>query len=103
MSPLLVQLTFIFAYAILAEAALSFLGVGVPPRRPDLGHMIAEGQHYAAPGAVDRAVPRHRHHRSPRCRCNCWATGCATCSTRACGSSMAEHRCSVAAFSHVLS
>ena len=40
-SPILVQLTFIFAYAILAEAGLSFLGVGVPPEIPTWGTMIA--------------------------------------------------------------
>ena len=40
-SPVLVQLTFIFAYAILAEAGLSFLGVGVPPEVPTWGTMIA--------------------------------------------------------------
>ncbi|MDR2325259.1 MAG: ABC transporter permease [Acidovorax sp.] len=40
-SPVLVQITFIFAYAILAEAGLSFLGVGVPPDIPTWGTMIA--------------------------------------------------------------
>lgn len=44
MSPLLVQLTFIFAYAILAEAALSFLGVGPPPPTPTWGAIIADGR-----------------------------------------------------------
>ena len=42
-SPILVQATFIFAYAILAEAGLSFLGVGVPPQLPTWGTMIASG------------------------------------------------------------
>jgi len=46
MAPLLVQLTFIFAYAILAEAILSFLGVGPPPPTPTWGSMIAEGKDY---------------------------------------------------------
>ena len=46
MSPILVQLTFIFAYAILAEAGLSFLGVGVPPEIPTWGTMIASGLNY---------------------------------------------------------
>jgi peptide/nickel transport system permease protein len=46
MAPLLVQLTFIFAYAILAEAILSFLGVGPPPPTPTWGNMIAEGKDY---------------------------------------------------------
>jgi peptide/nickel transport system permease protein len=43
----LVQGTFIFAYAILAEAGLSFLGVGVPPELPTWGTMISSGQAYA--------------------------------------------------------
>ena len=43
-SPLLVQLTFIFAYAILAEAALSFLGIGPPPPTPTWGAIIADGR-----------------------------------------------------------
>jgi peptide/nickel transport system permease protein len=46
-SPVLVQVTFIFAYAILAEAGLSFLGVGVPPEIPTWGTMIAGSLDYA--------------------------------------------------------
>ena len=46
-SPILVQATFIFAYVILAEAGLSFLGVGVPPALPTWGTMIASSQQYA--------------------------------------------------------
>jgi peptide/nickel transport system permease protein len=46
-SPILVQGTFIFAYAVLAEAGLSFLGVGVPPELPTWGTMIASGQQFA--------------------------------------------------------
>ena len=45
--PLLVQLTFVFAYAILAEAALSFVGVGPPPPTPSWGNIIAEGRDYS--------------------------------------------------------
>jgi len=45
-SPLIVQGTFIFAYAILTEAALSFLGAGVPPTTPTWGNMIAGAQQY---------------------------------------------------------
>jgi len=45
--PLLVHITFVFAYAILAEAALSFLGVGVQPPTPSWGNIIAEGRDYA--------------------------------------------------------
>lgn len=47
MGPLLVQLTFVFAYAILAEAALSFLGIGPPPPAPSWGNIIAEGRDMA--------------------------------------------------------
>ena len=46
-SPIIVQGTFIFAYAVLAEAALSFLGVGVPPEIPTWGTMVAGSQAYA--------------------------------------------------------
>ena len=47
MPPILVQVSFIFAYAILAEAGLSFLGVGVPPEIPTWGTMVAGSQQYA--------------------------------------------------------
>ena len=43
-SPIVVQATFVFAYAILTEAALSFLGVGIPPTVPSWGNMIAGSQ-----------------------------------------------------------
>lgn len=46
-SPILVQLSFIFACAILAEAGLSFLGVGVPPDIPTWGTMVAGSQSHA--------------------------------------------------------
>ena len=42
--PLLVQGSFVFAYAILAEAILGFLGVGVPPYVPSWGNVIASGK-----------------------------------------------------------
>ncbi len=45
-SPLLVQGTFIFAFSILTEAGLSFLGAGVPPTNPTWGNMIASAQQY---------------------------------------------------------
>ena len=47
LGPLIVQLTFIFAYAILAEATLSFLGIGPPPPAPSWGNIIAEGRDYS--------------------------------------------------------
>jgi peptide/nickel transport system permease protein len=45
-APLIVQLSFIFAYAVLAEAVLSFLGVGTPPPTPSWGNIIADGRAY---------------------------------------------------------
>ncbi|EPJ52497.1 MAG: putative peptide ABC transporter, permease protein [Osedax symbiont Rs2] len=45
-SPIMVQATFIFAYAMLSEAGLSFLGVGVDPSTPTWGTMINEGRQY---------------------------------------------------------
>ena len=43
-APLIVQATFIGAAAILTEAALSFLGVGLPPEVPTWGQVMAEGR-----------------------------------------------------------
>jgi peptide/nickel transport system permease protein len=40
MPPLIVQSTFVFAEAILADAALSFLGLGVKPPTPTWGNML---------------------------------------------------------------
>ncbi|WP_176083549.1 ABC transporter permease [Martelella sp. HB161492] len=45
-SPILVQATFLFANAILAEAGLSFLGLGVSPEVPTWGTMISAGRQY---------------------------------------------------------
>ena len=46
MSPLLVQITLGFADAIIAEAALSFLGIGVQPPTPSWGAMLDTGRRY---------------------------------------------------------
>ncbi|MGD9481294.1 ABC transporter permease [Shinella sp. G-2] len=45
-SPILVQATFVFASAMLAEASLSFLGVGVSTDMPTWGTMLASGREY---------------------------------------------------------
>lgn len=42
----MVQATVTFALAVLAEAALSFLGVGSPPSIPSWGNIISEGRLY---------------------------------------------------------
>jgi peptide/nickel transport system permease protein len=46
MAPLIVQLSFLFAYAVLTEATLSFLGVGAVPPTPTWGNIMAEGRQY---------------------------------------------------------
>lgn len=43
-APLIVQGTFLAASAILVEAALSFLGIGIPPEIPSWGNIMAEGR-----------------------------------------------------------
>ena len=47
-APLIVQATFVAAAAVLTEAALSFLGVGVPAQTPSWGNMMAEGRNFVA-------------------------------------------------------
>jgi peptide/nickel transport system permease protein len=44
LAPLIVQATFVCASAILVEAILSFLGVGIPPETPTWGNIMAEGR-----------------------------------------------------------
>jgi peptide/nickel transport system permease protein len=44
LSPLIVQGTFVIAFAILTEASLSFLGAGVPPDSPTWGSIVSSGQ-----------------------------------------------------------
>ena len=43
-SPLLVQASFVFAFAQLSAASLDFLGLGAPPEIPSWGNMLAEGR-----------------------------------------------------------
>lgn len=45
-APLIVETTLRLAYAILAEASLSFLGLGTQPPAASWGQMIAEGRRY---------------------------------------------------------
>ena len=46
LAPLIVQLSFLFAYAVLTEATLSFLGLGAVPPTPTWGNIMAEGRQY---------------------------------------------------------
>lgn len=45
-SPLIVQITYTFAMAILNESILSFLGVGIQIPTPSLGGMVSDGRNY---------------------------------------------------------
>lgn len=45
-SPVIVQISFIFATAIISEAALSFLGVGIPVPTPSWGNILSDGKTY---------------------------------------------------------
>ncbi|HEV8673527.1 MAG TPA: ABC transporter permease [Methylomirabilota bacterium] len=44
LAPVIVQGTFTFAYAILGEAALSFVGLGAVPPTPSLGNILADAR-----------------------------------------------------------
>lgn len=46
LAPISVQVTISFAYAVLWEAALSFLGLGVQPPTPAWGYMLSEARAY---------------------------------------------------------
>jgi ABC-type dipeptide/oligopeptide/nickel transport system permease subunit len=46
LSPILVQVVVLSSVAILLEAALSFLGVGIPPPTPSWGEMLRTGKEY---------------------------------------------------------
>ena len=50
MGPVLVIATINLALAIILEATLSFLGVGIPPTQPSLGTMIRIGQDFLFSG-----------------------------------------------------
>ncbi|MBL1376540.1 ABC transporter permease [Zobellella sp. CGMCC 1.18722] len=50
LSPVLVLATLHLALAVLTEATLSFLGVGMPPNQPSLGTLINEGNKYLFSG-----------------------------------------------------
>ena len=45
-APIIVQATVSLAFAILAESALSFLGLGTPPPTPSWGRMLSESRNF---------------------------------------------------------
>ena len=57
MAPLIVQLSFLFAYAVLTEATLSFLGLGAEPPTPTWGNIMAEGRQYMREAPWIIAIP----------------------------------------------
>ena len=59
LSPMIVQATFVFAAAVLGEAGLSFLGVGMPPDIPSWGQMLGDARNF---------LRRHPGRWSPRAR-----------------------------------
>ena len=56
-SPMIVLATIIFALAIIIEATLSFLGVGLPPPAPSWGTMLDESRRYLSVSAWMAVFP----------------------------------------------
>lgn len=56
-SPIIVQVSFSLATAVLAEAALSFLGLGAPPLIPSWGNMLLEAQAYRTQSLYGTLAP----------------------------------------------
>lgn len=48
LSPIVVQLTIVFSAAVIAEASLSFLGLGTQPPQPSWGRDLSEARRYMA-------------------------------------------------------
>jgi len=46
LGPVIVQVTFGFAWAIMTEAGMSFLGLGTPPPAPSWGNIISDGREF---------------------------------------------------------
>ncbi|KQU21476.1 MULTISPECIES: ABC transporter permease [Peribacillus] len=44
MSPLIVQITYVFGVSVIIEASLSFLGAGIPAPAPSLGNILFDGK-----------------------------------------------------------
>jgi peptide/nickel transport system permease protein len=58
---LIVQITIRFAIAILAEAALSYLGLGTQPPQPSWGRMLSEAQTMMFQAPLLAVFPGHGH------------------------------------------
>jgi peptide/nickel transport system permease protein len=55
--PIIVQATASYAYAIIAEAGMSFLGLGTQPPTPSWGSMLADARRYLETDAWYAAIP----------------------------------------------
>lgn len=82
LTPIMVAATLNFGMAILTEATLSFLGIGMPPSQPSLGTLIRIGNQFLFPDPGGSCS-------SPSFSSACWswpstcsATGCAMLSIR---------------------
>ena len=60
-SPVIVQMTFVFASSIIQEAALSFLGAGVPAGDPSWGSILSDGKNYIYNSWWAYRISRHLH------------------------------------------
>jgi ABC-type dipeptide/oligopeptide/nickel transport system permease subunit len=56
-SPILVQIVVLSSVAILLEAALAFLGVGIPPPTPSWGEMLRTGKSYLYDSSTYAILP----------------------------------------------
>jgi peptide/nickel transport system permease protein len=57
LSPIIVNATLAIGWAILTEAALSFLGLGVQPPTPTWGNMISEGRQFISDASWTTTFP----------------------------------------------
>ena len=78
LGPVVVIATINLALAILTEATLSFLGVGVPPTTPSLGSLVRIGNEFLFSGDWWISIFPERCSCCSRLRSTCSATGCAT-------------------------
>ena len=85
------------AYAVIAEAGLSFIGMGAQPPTPSLGQMIASGRDYLYVDSLDGDHPGHRDRAGRARAATRSATACATSSTRGCGAGEPARRTTAAA------
>lgn len=57
MAPLIIQITASLAYAILAESALGFLGLGAPPPAPSWGNILSDARNFMLDNAYMTIFP----------------------------------------------